>query len=132
MARTRARIRGRKESGRFARLPHSILMHPSVTSLTAAVFRVLVAVVAQYDGRNNGALALPLSSAHTFGVTSANTLSRGLREMQVRGLVLQTYPGSYHPPAPARYAVTWLPTDDTTWTKKGPPTSEFREWNRAA
>ena len=132
MAQKRERVQGRKESGRFARLPHSILMHPSVTSLPAAMFRVLVAVVAQYDGRNNGALALPLSSARGFGITSANTLSRGLREIQARGLVLQTDPGSYTPPLPARYAVTWLPTDNTPWTKKGPPTSAFREWNRVA
>lgn len=113
-------------------LPHHVIQHPSVTTLHAACRWVLVALVAQYNGNNNGALALPISTAALFGVTSSNTLSRSLRELQSRGLVIQTYPGSYHPPEVARYAITWKPMDDTQWSRKGPPTNDFKGWPHAA
>ena len=129
---SRIRAKGRRESGRFVMLPHSIIQHPAVATLHPACRWVLVALVAQYDGKNNGALALPMPTARLFGITSSNTLNRSLRELRARGLVIQTHPGSYHPPEVARYAITWKPTDDTQWSNKSAPTSDFKGWNSAA
>ena len=132
MAVNRLKAKGRRETGRFVMLPHHIIQHSSVTTLHAACRWVLVALVAQYDGKNNGALALPMPTAKQFGIASSNTLNRSLRELEKRGLVQQTFPGSYHPPLVARYAITWKPIDETQWTRKGPPSNAFREWNHAA
>lgn len=132
MARSREKGKGRREGGRFVMLPHHVIQHAAVTTLHAAVRWVLVALVAQYNGNNNGALALPMPTAQTFGINSPDTLSRGLRILRERGLIIQTYPGSYHPPEVARYAVTWKPLDHTQWTTSGPPTNDFRGWSDAA
>ena len=132
MTRTHERMRGRKESGRFTMLPHVVIEHPAVTTLNPALRWVLVVLAAQHNGRNNGALALPISTAKLFGITSTNTLNRGLRALEERGLIVQTSPGSYHPPKPARYGITWKPMDHTEWSRKGPPTSDFRRWSDAA
>lgn len=128
----RAKHTGRRESGRFAMLPHHVIQHPAVTTLPAACRWVLVALAAQYHGSNNGALALPLSTAGRFGITSSNTLNRSLRELRSHGLIEQTYPGSYRPPEVARYAITWKPMDNTPWSRKGPPTNDFKRWANAA
>lgn len=132
MALKRERARGRKESGRFVMLPHAVIQHRAVITLSPAARWVLVAVAAQFNGKNNGALALPLSTASSFGITSSNTLSRGLHELESRSLIVKTFQGSYSPPLPARYAITWQPFDDTTWSRKGAQTSTYRGWSDAA
>jgi hypothetical protein len=132
MGLTRKRARGRKESDSFAMLPNAVTQHPAMTTLSPALRWVLVALVAQYKGGNNGALALPLSTAKLFGITSTNTLNRGLRALEDRGFIVQTFPGSYSPPKPARYGITWKPMDATDYSRKGPPTSDFRGWSDAA
>lgn len=112
-----ARLRGRSSSGRFALLPQDVLKHPAVTSLSAAVFKVLVAVAAQYSGGNNGALALTRAMAREYGITSNDTLRRSLAILCSRRIIDCTDPGSHVPPRPARYSINWKPLNDTEWTR---------------
>lgn len=113
-------------------LPLSVLRHPSVTTLHAAVRWVLVALAAQYTGRNNGALTLTRAAAREYGIASSDTLNRGLTELERRGLVMRTDPGSYMPPRPARFALTWRPLDDTDYSCANKiPSFDYRGWTHA-
>lgn len=112
--------RGRRPNSgdRCAILPLVVLKHEAVTTLPAAVHRVLVAMAGQFSGGNNGALSLTRSVAREYGIRSVETLQRGLAQLRERGLLELTYPGSYIPKVPACYAVTWRPLNRTEWTNE--------------
>ena len=110
--------RAGKTSGRFALLPLTVLKDPAVTSLDPAVFKVLVAMTGQYSSGNNGALALTLPAAREYGIRSSDTLRRSLKELEARGLIDRTFPGSYRPALPARFAINWQPLNNTEWTRE--------------
>jgi triphosphoribosyl-dephospho-CoA synthetase len=126
----RERFKGRRESGRFAMLPESVLMHPAVTTAPPAVRWVLVALTAQYNGHNNGALVLTTQVAKAFGIGSVDTLRRGLGDLEQRQLIEKIDPGSYRPPRPARFAITWKPLDATEWCRQSPAAHAYRRWVR--
>jgi hypothetical protein len=116
-------------SGRFARLPLTLLATPAVTRLSHAEFRVLVLLAAQYNGYNNGALGLTRGQAANQGIGSNRTLYLSLRNLEVRGLVVRTYPASRVPPRPAMYALTWVSVDDTDFSgAERLATHAYREW----
>lgn len=123
-------MKPRKSKGRFAMLPHVLLQHAAVTTLTVAHRWVLVAVTAEYNGRNNGGIVLTPHIAAGYGITSVDTLRKGLAEIERRGLVVRTDPGSYRPPRPARYAITWQPMDATDYTASSRvPSHKYRDWH---
>src|SRR5688572_8104541 len=103
-------------------LPRDMLRHPAVATLPPALLRVLVALASEYNGRNNGAIALTRADARKYGITSAGALSRALSggrrrgALIERGLVVVTDPGSYVPARVARYALTWRPFDHTEYS----------------
>lgn len=125
----------RKTGGRFALVPLSVLKDPAVTTLDASVRWVLIALTGQYSGGNNGRLSLTRAVAREYGIRSVDTLRRGLLKLCERGLIEQTHPGSYVPPTPACYALTWQPLDQTEWTRKTrTPSHAYRTtgpWTRA-
>lgn len=125
----RVRATGKGAGERFAALPVSVLTSPAVAMLSVATRWVLVALAAQFSGSNNGALSLPAAAAAKFGIKSRDTLYSGLARLCERGLAIQTDPGSYQPPRPARYAVTWRPLDDTPYTTGTRTAShDYRAW----
>lgn len=122
-------MKSRKSKGRFAMLPHALLRHEAVTTLSPAHRWVLVAVAAEFNGKNNGAIVLTPAVAKDYGITSVDTLRKGLGELVSRGLVIRTDPGSYQPPKPARYALTWQPMNDSDYSiARRTPTHDYREW----
>lgn len=129
----RERQKGRRESGRFALLPESVITHPALTSLDLGARWVLVALAAGYNGHNNGALVITRASAKRFGINSSGTLRRGLGQLEERGLILKTDPGAYIPRSPARYALTFQRIDKTefTPTPRAAP-HDYKQWDTAA
>lgn len=121
--------RTRKPAGKhFAMLPDALVMHVSVTTLEHAAFRVLVLLALAYRGANNGAIGLTKEQALVAGV-SKNTLYDALRSLSERGLIEQTFPSSKIPPRPAMYSLSWLPIDDTEYTRKTRVASfAYRSW----
>jgi DNA-binding HxlR family transcriptional regulator len=117
-----------RKSGRFAKLPLTVLGHEAVISLTHAQFRVLVLMAAQFNGYNNGALGLSKTQAEKQNITN-KTLYKALRILEERGLIERTYPASRVPPRPTMYALTWTPLDDTDWSRATrTPSRTFIEW----
>lgn len=116
-------------TGRFAKLPIAVLEHVSVRTLPHAAFRLLVLIAAAFNGFNNGALVITASQAEAAGIGSRHTFYAGLRELEGRGLIETCYPASRVPPRPTMYAVTWMPLNDTQFSRKtSTPTHAYRTW----
>jgi hypothetical protein len=121
----------RQKEERFAKLPWSVLMHPSVTTLSHAAFRVLTVVAAGYHGENNGALACTDTWLRRFGMVSKDTVYRSLHELTARGLIEVTRPGIKHRRVPTLYAITWAALNFREGEILGrfsPASHAYRQW----
>ena len=114
MARSRLKSKGRAESGGFIRLPHALYDHPSFVGLSGNSAKVLLLLMRQYRGKNNGDLSASFTQAQKIGIGSKTTLAKALRELQEAGLVIRTREGYFTNPGGrcALYAVAWLPIDE--------------------
>lgn len=121
---------GRKSGGkRFAMVPVAVLEHVAVVTLPHAAFRALVLLAGQFNGHNNGAVGLTKKQAAALGIGSDKTLYQSFRELEGRGLIVQTYPASRVPPRPTMFALTWLPLDDTDYSNAtAKPSHAYRDW----
>lgn len=93
-------------------VPVDVLTSAAVRTLPNVAHRVLVALAAQYHGCNNGSLTLTRRTAREYGIGDTHALAAALRELEERGLVIRTRPGSRLPPRSAMYALTWRQVDD--------------------
>jgi hypothetical protein len=100
------------ETGPFAMLPDDVLLSEACRTLPHPAHRVLVVLAAQYFGRNNGSLSLTRTTAAKYGMRNPHTLDASFRELEERGLILRTRPGSRLPPRSALYAITWRPINE--------------------
>lgn len=99
----------------FAHLPVEVLTSPAVRTLPHAAHRVLVALAAQYGGTNNGSLTLTRRTAREYGICDPHVLHDALAELEARGLVIRTRPGTRLPPRAAMYALGWRRIDEPRW-----------------
>lgn len=113
MSRDRMRAKGRRESGPFVALPHSVLLSEEYHNLPGGAVRLLIALAAQYNGRNNGDLSAALSVVRRFGLNSADTVSANLKRLETLGLIVRTRDGLFCGGAStcALYALTWKQID---------------------
>ncbi len=114
MARTRAKTKGRKDSGTFAALPHVVMDSADFRALSGGALKVLLGLLRQYRGTNNGDLSATFTQAKGWGVGSKSTLINALDELQASGLVIKTREGRFMKPGGccALYAVAWKPIDE--------------------
>lgn len=114
-------------------LPHRVLSHAAVKTLSHAGFRVMALLAAQYNGRNNGSLGLTATQAAESGVRSQQTFYRAIKELEERDLIERTYQASRVPPRPTMYALTWLPLDDTEYSQgTRVPSHAYKDWQAPA
>ncbi|NKQ13782.1 hypothetical protein DQ405_026900 [Pseudomonas sp. SST3] len=114
MARNRLKTKGRRESGTFAALPHMVMDSEDFLSLSGSATKVLLGLLRQYRGNNNGDLSAAFSSAKGWGIGSKSTLTNALAELQNGNLITRTREGRFMKPGGccALYAVTWHPIDE--------------------
>lgn len=93
--------------GPFAMLPVDVLRTQAWRTLPHQARSVLVVLAAQYSGRDNGSVTLTRRTATDYGLGRPETLYRSLNELQARGLIVRTRPGTRIPPRSAMYALTW-------------------------
>jgi len=98
--------------GTFALLPDDVLRCVAVRTLPHVAHRVLVALTAQYHGGRNGSLSMTRRTAREYGLGSPATLAASLSELEARGLIVRTRPGTRVPPRSALFAVTWRGIDE--------------------
>lgn len=92
---------------RFASLPHSLLTHETFQELAGGSAKLLLAMLSNYSGSNNGHLTATFSRMATYGFKSKDSIARGLCELLKCGYIVRTRTQFHR--KPALYAVTWLP-----------------------
>lgn len=106
----RQRATGRGESGSFAAIPHALLKTRKYATLSAWSVKLLVDMVGQYTGRNNGDLTASWAVMSPKGWRSKGTLQRALTDLLAAGFVIRTRYGGRN--LCALYAITWKPVDE--------------------
>lgn len=114
MALSRQKVKGRKTKGRFLALPASVVESDEYKSLSGNAVKLLLALLYQYKGRNNGDLSASYTIMRTMGFVSKDTLQRAKNELLESGLITQTREGRFLNPGGvcALYALTWLNLDE--------------------
>lgn len=96
-----------KWDARFIMLPHALLIHETYTKLPSRAIKLLLAMLSQYVGTNNGHLTATFSRMKRFGFKSKDSLARSIEELILLGCIVRTR--SQQRRMPALYALTWLP-----------------------
>lgn len=103
----RQRVKGRRESGLFALIPHAVLNSPAYAKLKPRAAKLLLDLMAQCYGVNNGDLATAFKLMKPRGWTSRDQLEKARVELEAAGFIVQTRQGGRN--KPSLFAVTWLP-----------------------
>lgn len=109
---TRRRGRRGPTGETFAAIPTDVLTSPAWRTLPHVARSTLTALAAQYSGRSNGSLTLTERTAAQYGLQNPRALYSSLRELEARGLIIRTRPGSRRPPKAAMYALAWRCIDE--------------------
>lgn len=110
MAPNRRRAKGRREGGTFTRLPHAVTQSPQYADLSAYAVKLLVDMLNQYRGHNNGDLSVAFRLMQRYGWKSKDTLNRARKELLNRGFIVLTRQGGRN--QASLYAVTWIGIDE--------------------
>jgi hypothetical protein len=108
-AKTAFKAKGRANGQSFVAIPHACLLHPNYTRLSAQARMLLLDLLVQFKGKNNGDLSMAWSYMITRGWTDKRMLDRSRRELLHYGWVVLTRQGSKR--VPSLYAITWRPID---------------------
>ena len=111
MARSYSKAKGRSETGQFAALPHQCLSHENYTRLSHKAIRLLVDLLYQYNGRNNGDLTAAFSILKKRGWRSKETVRLAILELLHYGWIVLTRRGALDR-IPNLYAVTFNSIDE--------------------
>lgn len=110
MTRSRAKHRGRADSGSFFAWPRAVADSDAYRSASAPAVKLLNDLCFQFRGNNNGDLSAAWRVMAPRGWKSRDTLTRALRELLELGLIEKTRQGGKH--LCSLYALTWLPIDE--------------------
>ncbi|MDR4517183.1 MAG: hypothetical protein MRK00_07335 [Nitrosomonas sp.] len=100
----------RREPGGFAALPHCLLGSQAFTGLSAHAIKLLIDLLTQYRGFNNGDLCLAWSVMEKRGWKSRDTLNKARKELlDVELIVVSRYGDRKRPHL---YALTFFATDE--------------------
>ena len=133
MALSRAKIKGRRDYGRYYNVTHSITDTPAYRSLSVYGFKLWHDLMLQYDGRNNGRIDAIFTRLEKRGWKNG-TLYRALFELQEKGFIVKTRQGGIGVMKKicSLYRFTHLATL-TDWeiplTQSG-PTNDYKTWKQ--
>ena len=108
--------KGRRKTAPFVGIPKAVLATDKYAQLSGWDVKLLLDIVSQYNGRNNGDLAAIWSDSETFqgmssrGWRSKGTLYRSVQNLINAGFIQVTRRGGQH--KPTLYAITWEPVDE--------------------
>ena len=129
MARTREKIKGRRDSGTFSKLIHAYFQSPEFAGLSPRAVKALIDIYCQYRGNNNGDLCAAISIMKARGWRSKDQLSKALKELIEKGWLTITRQGGRN--MATLYAVTFMPIDECHGKLDVMPTSTpLHLWKR--
>ena len=99
-------------SGSYSAIPHSVLDSVAFTGASYPAKALLLELVRQLNGRNNGRLQLTYKWLEARGWTSRDVIRRARNQLVERGLIVQTLEGGMNIGA-SQFLVTWLPVSNS-------------------
>lgn len=106
-----ASAKGRTEHGQYVSIPHQCLRHDNFTNLSHKAVRMLIDLIYQYNGKNNGDLTLAFAVLQSRGWKSKETIRLAILELIHYGWIIITRHGGLNR-TPNLYAVTFKAIDD--------------------
>ncbi|HZW17616.1 MAG TPA: hypothetical protein VFF71_02280 [Luteimonas sp.] len=106
----RAKFTGRGKGHSFLQLRHDILRSAEFNKLSGNAVKLLLFLVAQFNGRNNGDFSMAWVDIAKAGWASEATARRARDELLEARFIRVTRHG--HKRRCFLFAVTWLPVDD--------------------
>lgn len=91
-----ARKHPKRTTGSFLALPHHFLKHHKFGNLSGNAVKLLIEVIMNFSGFNNGDLSAPYSKLKYRGWKSKGTLSRAIKELLDTGFLIKTRQGGKH------------------------------------
>ena len=112
MGKHKNNLRGSTRST-FAGIPHIVLEHPDFLRLPNRARALLLDIVYQFNGRNNGDLTVAFGFMSKRGWRSKETLSKAVGDLVSANLISKTRQGRFQNPGAScdLYALTWKPID---------------------
>lgn len=104
--------RVKDKKGRFIGIPYQIASHEKFYTLSAQAIKLLLDLLHQYHGANNGSQSACWSLMRKRGWKSSSTLHRAYKELQETGFVVITKRGKKIRGHPTLCAITWNGIDD--------------------
>ena len=106
----RRRIKGRQTTPSFVMFPHHVLRHEVLSKLSPRASKLVIDLMAQYQGDNNGDLSAPLSQMRARGWNSSDQLNKAKKELINEDVIWVTRQGGRN--LASLYALTWFPIDE--------------------
>lgn len=103
-------LAAKREAGGYAPLPFIVTRSREFAELSPIAVKMLIDLLAQYNGKNNGDLNATWKKMSGRGWKSKDTLYKALRELEEAQFILTTRPGGRNH-KPTLYAVTFLAVD---------------------
>ena len=94
----------------FVMLPHHVLGDEIFRTLSCRATKLLIDLLAQYRGHNNGDLAATLKMMQERGWNSSDQLQKAKNEVIEKDVIIVTRQGGIN--KCSLYAVTWFPIDE--------------------
>jgi hypothetical protein len=111
---SRMKVKGRRITGRFIGLPHVVVKNKDYIQLSYKSKALLIDLMLQYNGKNNGDLTTALAILRDRGWKRQATIGEAVKELINANLIIRTREGQFRNPFSrcALYAITWQPIDD--------------------
>ena len=111
---SRMQVKGRRITGRFIGLPHVVVKNKDYIQLSYKSKALLIDLMLQYNGKNNGDLTTALAILRDRGWKRQATVGEAVKELIDANLIIRTREGQFRNPFSrcALYAITWQPIDD--------------------
>lgn len=110
MGKSTPNAKGRKKCAPFARLPHAVMAHSNFINLTNRAKVLLLDLLYQYRGSNNGDLTVAMKIMSKRGWTSKDQLHKAKIELLEKGWIVETRKGGRN--IPTLYALTFFGIDE--------------------
>jgi len=108
----------------YSAIPHSVQDHPAFQALGFSAKSLLLEVLRQHNGRNNGHYKLVAEFLAKRGWKSTGTIQKAKNELLEAGFIVQTKQGGFGT-GPSLFALTWYGIDD--WTGIDLHRNDFRQ-----
>ena len=110
MSRRRQRLQGRREGGLFGSWPHQCAAHPNYARLSLSARALLLELIGQFNGMNNGDLSCAYGILQPRGWKSRTTIEKARLELETLGWIVLTRRGGRN--RCSLYALTFYAIDE--------------------